>query len=183
MDWEKVNERPLYDGYRTIVGRTFRLPDGVEREFEIKVEAPTAVVVALTDDDQVVLVREFRPGLEESLLEVPGGLVDDGEEPHDAARRELLEETGYAGDLRHVGTMADCAYSTRRRHVFAARGCRAVAEPTPEAGEAPEVVLLPLDAFREHLRSGELTDVGPAYLALDRLGLLERQPVTKTCWK
>ena len=172
MRWEKLAERRIRDGYRSIVGRTYRLPSGLEREFEIKLEGDTAVVLALTPGREVVLVREFRPGVEETLLELPGGAVDDGEDPLAAAGRELLEETGYAGSLEHAGTMVDCAYSTRLRHVYTARDVRRVAEPAPEEGEAPEVELLSLELFREHLRGGRLTDVGPAYLALDRLGLL-----------
>jgi ADP-ribose pyrophosphatase len=171
--WQKLGERRLRDGYRAILGRRYRLPNGEEREFEIKLEGDTAVVLALTRDQQIVLVREFRPGVEEELLELPGGAVDDGEGPLEAARRELLEETGYDGDLDAAGTIVDCAYSTRLRHVFVARACRRVAEPMPEAGEAPEVVLVSLAAFRSHLRAGRLTDVGPGYLALDHLGLLE----------
>ena len=171
-DWQKLGERRLYDGYRRIIGRTYRLPDGTEFEFEVKLEPPSAVVVALTAADEIVLVREFRPGLEASLLELPGGVVDDGEEPLEAARRELLEETGYAGELAYAGTTLDCGYSTRRRHVFVCRGSRRVADPSPGPGEAPEVVLVSLEEFREHRRGGRLTDVGPAYLALDRLGLL-----------
>jgi ADP-ribose pyrophosphatase len=172
MAWEKLGERPLYEGWRRILGRTYRLPDGGQREFEIKLEDATAVVVALTEDDRVVLVREFRPGVEATLLELPGGVVDAGEEPLEAARRELLEETGYEAVLVPVGTMVDCAYSTRLRHVFAGSRARRVADPQSEAGEVPEVELVSLAAFRDHLRGGRLTDVGPGYLALDRLGLL-----------
>src|SRR5881296_1537349 len=95
------------DGYRPILGRSYVLPDGVEREFEIKLEADTAVVLAVTDASEVVLVREFRPGVEELLLELPGGGVDTGEDPLEAARRELLEETGYAAELEHAGSMVD----------------------------------------------------------------------------
>jgi ADP-ribose pyrophosphatase len=172
VTWQKLGERRLYSGYRTVIGRTYRLPSGDEREFEIKLEGDTAVVLAVTPDDQVVLVREFRPGVEADLLELPGGGVDAGEEPLVAARRELLEETGYEAELVHVGTMVDCAYSTRLRHVFTGRHAQRVAAPRPEAGEAPGVELVSLGAFREHLRGGRLTDVGPGYLALDRLGLL-----------
>ena len=68
--------------------------------------------------------------------------------------------------------MVDCAYSTRIRHTFVARGCVKVQEPTPGEGESPELELVSLREFREHLRSGQLTDVGPGYLALDHLGLL-----------
>ncbi|HSL64363.1 MAG TPA: NUDIX domain-containing protein [Gaiellaceae bacterium] len=171
MAWERLGERLVYDGYRRLVARRYRLPDGTEREFEVKAEGPTAVVVALTPERRVILVREFRPGVEEVLLELPGGEIDPGEEPAAAAARELLEETGYAGEVVALGSMVDCAYSTRIRHVFAARGCRRVAEPTAEDAQLG-VELVDVPAFREHLRSGRCTDVGPGYLALDRLGLL-----------
>ena len=170
--WRKLGERMLYDGYRSVLGRRYVLPNGSERELEIKLEGPTAVVLALTPDDEVLLVREFRPGVEEELLELPGGAVDEGEEPLEAARRELLEETGYGGELEYAGAMVDCAYSTRIRHTFVARGCVKLQEPTPDEGESPELELVSLGEFRKHLRSGRLTDVGPGYLALDYLALL-----------
>ena len=135
-------------------------------------EGDTAVVLALTPESEIVLVREFRPGVEDMLLELPGGGIDAGESPNDAAARELLEETGYAGAVEEVGSIVDCAYSTRIRHVFVARDVRPVREPSPDRGEGTEVALLPLERFREHLRSGRLTDVGPGYLALDFLRLL-----------
>jgi ADP-ribose pyrophosphatase len=171
-EWTELDERTLFAGWRTIVGRRFRTPDGLEREFEIKLEGDTAVVFALTSEREVVLVREYRPGPRQSLLELPGGAVDHGEEPPAAARRELLEETGYSGELQAVGTILDCAYSTRRRHTFVATDCEQVQEPTPHDGEFPEVVLMALPEFREHLRSGLLTDVASGYAALDALTLL-----------
>jgi ADP-ribose pyrophosphatase len=170
--WELLGERTLHTGWRTVVGRRFRTPDGVEREFEVIVEEDTAVVLALTEAREVVLVREYRPGPREALLELPGGLVDEGETPIEAAARELLEETGYAGDLRPAGAILDSAYSTRERHTFVATGCRRVKEPEPTDGEFPEVVLLALDAFREHLRGGRCTDVASGYAGLDALSLL-----------
>jgi ADP-ribose pyrophosphatase len=175
VEWIRVDEQPRYSGFRTIVTRRYLTPDGVERDFDIKVEEDTAVVVALTPGEEVVLVREYRPGPEASLLELPGGGVAPGEDPLEAARRELLEETGYEGKLRFVGSMADCAYSTRTRHTFAATNAQQVQAPAPHEGEFPEVVLLSLSDFRNHLRSGRLTDVGPGYLALDALTRLERR--------
>jgi len=164
----KLSEEVVFDGsWRTIVRREFETPRGVDA-FEIKLEPDGAAVVALTRDLEVVLVREFRAGPEEWLLELPGGNVDSNESPTGAAPRELLEETGYTATLRYVGSMCDCAYSTRRRHVLVATD----ATPSGGSAEGLEVVLMPLADFREHLRSGRLTDVGAGYMGLDALGVL-----------
>ena len=132
----------------------------------MKDEPDVAAVLALTPRREVVLVREFRPGPEAWLL--PGGVVGPGERPEEAAARELLEETGYAGDVRGVGSAIDCAYSTRTRHACVAEDARRVAA----SAEALEVVLMSLPDFREHLRGGRLTDVDIGYRGLDALGLL-----------
>jgi ADP-ribose pyrophosphatase len=170
--WGKLGEGVVFDGHRRIVRRRFVLPDGAEVDYDVKVEPDAAAVVAVTPSQEVVLVREYRPGPEEIVLELPGGAVDAGETPLDAARRELLEETGYAGDLREVGRILDCAYSTRVRFAYLATGCRRIAEPRPHPGEHLEVVVLGLTDFVAHVRGGRLTDAAVAYRALDELGVL-----------
>lgn len=165
--WEKRAERVVYSGYRTIVTKTFVTPSGVQ-DFEIKSEPDAAVSLALTADQEVLLVREFRPGTEEWLLELPGGNVDNGEDADAAAARELLEETGFSVTLRYAGPMVDCAYSTRRCHVFVGNDAMRLRE----SAEGLEVVLMGLPDFRDHLRAGKLTDVGAGYRGLDALGLL-----------
>jgi ADP-ribose pyrophosphatase len=170
--WRKLGETVAYPGRRRVLARRFELPTGDALEFEVKEEQPVATIVALTDGQDVVLVRQFRVGPEEVLLELPGGALEDGEDPLAGARRELLEETGYEGELREVAETLHCAYSTRSSHMFVATGCRRVSEPQPHEGEFVEVVLLGLDAFRDHLRKGRLTDVGAGYLGLDAAGLL-----------
>jgi ADP-ribose pyrophosphatase len=168
--WRKLEERVVYERFRRIVSRAFELPDGGIADFEVTDGPDTVAVLALTEDDQVVLVREFRPGPEELILELPGGLIDPGQTPEEAARRELLEETGYEGKIAHVGSLLVDAYSTFSKHAFIATGCRKVTKPAE--GELTEPVLMPLAEFREHLRGGRLTDVDAGYRALDHLGLL-----------
>ena len=171
--WRKLEETPVYTGRRRVLRRLFELPGGSAVPFEVKDETEAVAVLALTPAAEVVLVEEFRPGPERVLLELPGGAVDLPESPRAAAERELLEETGYAGRLEHVGTSLDCAYSTMVRHNFVALECRAVAQPRGDEHEHVRVRLVSLEEFRRHLRSGELTDVETGYLALDYLGLLD----------
>ena len=168
--WIKLDEKVVYDRFRRIVSRSFSLPDGSSAEFEVVELFDSAAVLALTPAREVVLVREFRPGPEAVLLELPGGVVEAAQTPVEAARAELLEETGYAGDLVEAGTILKDAYATNTKHVFAATDCRKIAEP--EEPLLTEPVLMPLAEFRAHLRTGRLTDADAAYRALDHLGLL-----------
>jgi ADP-ribose pyrophosphatase len=168
--WRKLGEQMVYERFRRVVSRTFELPDGRAEDFEILDGNDTVAVLALTEDERVILVREFRAGPEEVVLELPGGMIETGQTPEDAARSELLEETGYEGELTAAGTMLHDAYSTWNKHAFAATRCRQVTEPAE--GELTEPVLMPLAEFREHLRRGRLTDVDAGYRGLDHLGLL-----------
>lgn len=152
--------------------RQFRLPDGREEDFTIKAEGEAVCIVALTETSDVILVRQYRPGPERILLELPGGSVDADETALDAARRELLEETGYEGEMELVGMTLDCAYSTMQRHNFVAKNCIRIQDPQPDKNEFLEIITMNLQDFRQHLRSGQLTDIETGYLCLDRLGLL-----------
>lgn len=170
--WQKLREEPQSVGRRALLRRWFLLPDGQEAEYVVMDEPKVVTILALTEENKVVLARQYRPGPEQILLELPGGAVEAGEEPLAAAARELLEETGYVGDLALAGESLHCAYSTRRRFAYAARNCRKIAEPSLDDTEFVEVVEMPLEAFRVHLFSGNLTDMAAGYQCLDFLRLL-----------
>jgi ADP-ribose pyrophosphatase len=172
MEWKKLSSEPAYNGRRKVDKVLFELPTGVTAEFEIKREGNPVCTLPLTSDNQVVIARQFRPGPERILLELPGGSAEKGEDFMAAAKRELIEETGYAGDFEFVGTSLADAYSTRLRYNYIARNCKKVAEPEDNPNEPIEVVLMPLNELRKHLQSGELTDIATGYMALDYAGLL-----------
>lgn len=170
--WELLDERTGTAGYLPVSVRRYRLPDKSIAEWDIFGRRRSVAVVALTPEHSVVLARQFRPGPGLVLSELPGGYVEEGEDVADAAARELREETGYSGTITVVARSWLAAASRTERFVAFARDARRVAAPRNEDGEFCEVVLVSLSDFREHLRSGQLTDVDLGYLALDHAGLL-----------
>ena len=170
--WKILSESTVSVGWRKILRRLFLLPDGREVEFCVKKDLDPVCVLAFTEDGRIILVRQFRAGPNAVLDELPGGGIEKEETVKEAAARELLEETGYVGELTFIGTSLMCAYSTGLRYNFVAVNCRKVAEPKTDLDEFVEVVLVSLEDFRQHLRKGNLSDVTTGYLGLDYLKLL-----------
>lgn len=171
--WQEISRETVFQKYgRKVEKVLYRLPDGTESDFYIKNEGPAICIVALTKDTHVILARQFRPGPNEILLELPGGGIEAGETPKQAIERELLEETGYRGTAQLITECLDCAYSTMRRYCFVATECEKAAEPKNTTSEITEPILLSIPEFRNLLKSGKITDVEVGYLGLDFLGLL-----------
>ena len=152
--------------------RVYKMPDGREEIFDIRNEGPSVSMLALTHDHQVVIAKQYRPGPGKIVMDLPCGAIDKDESPEEAAERELLEETGYMGELHKISTCLEDSYSTKLRHNFVVLNCKKVSEPNPDKNEFIEPVLMPLNEFRELLRSGEITVVETGYMGLDYLKLL-----------
>jgi len=173
MSWQKLDEKLIHDGWRKVVLKTFILPDGRKQGFEVFKEGQSVCVLAITKENNVILAKQFRVGPEKDLLELPGGGVSVGKETKEQAiEREFLEETGYAGDFQYVASIPQDAYSSRIKHCFVATNCHKKEQPKSDDTEFIEIVEMPMPDFREHLRSGQLTDVQVGYLGLDYLNLL-----------
>lgn len=130
-------------------------------------------VVAVTEEGGIVLLRQHRHGVDDVMLETPGGMLDGGERPEVAAARELLEETGYAtppgrGALESLGWVhPNPALQHNRIHLFLARGVACVAAPCLDPHERVEVVVLSAADTLKQLRHGTVTHALSA-LALER---------------
>lgn len=171
--WEELSREIAFQKYsRKIEKVMYKMPNGEESDFYLKKEGPATGILALTKDQQVILVKQFRPGPNEILNELPGGYVGENESPQQAGERELLEETGYKGKSQLVATAFDCAYSTMKRYCVMVTDCEKVSEQNLDKTEFAEVVLMPLPEFRKLLKSGKNTDIEVGYLGLDYLGLL-----------
>ncbi|HEY3559376.1 MAG TPA: NUDIX hydrolase [Kribbella sp.] len=176
--WELLGEEPGFQRFLTVRLRRYRMPDG--REVEWDVFGPEAgigagiTVLPLTPDGRIVTIRMFRAGPDSVVTNLPGGLVEPGEEVAVAGARELEEETGYTCEtLDVVGWQWSGASSTFRKYVAIARGCRPDGKQQLDEAEDCVPVELTVDAFRTELRTpGAMTGIDAAYLALDHAGLL-----------
>ena len=115
-------------------------------------------VIALTDDNQVVLIRQIRHGIDDFTIEIPGGCVEPDEQPAEAARRELLEETGFAGGtIEPLGTVCpNPAMQAMRLHCYCLRGVPRVRAQQLDPGEDIQVILKPLPEALAAVRNGEI---------------------------
>jgi ADP-ribose diphosphatase len=132
--------------------------DGAEHAFYRIQSTSWTQIVPITKDGQVVLVRQYRHGAGRLTLEIPGGLVDAGEDPREAAMRECLEETGYrARDAVPLGVVSpNPALFANRLYGYLATDVELEGEIKNEGTEQTEVLLVPVRDIADMILSGEI---------------------------
>ncbi len=156
LDIGEVEDHRVF-GFQEIVRRSPRT--GRAATYKVLHVGPWTNVVTLTPDDAVVLVEQYRHGLDAITWEVPGGVVEPGEDPAAAAAREVEEETGYTGAPPELlGTLhPNPAIQNNVCTVYLIDGARRTAEPTPDEGEDIAVVTVPRRQLAELVRRGRIT--------------------------
>lgn len=175
LEWNRIEPTSIekVGNYRTLVRKNFELPDGTHCEFVTKEpEGSTAqAVVALTTEGKIILAKQFRPGPEQVMYEIPGGKREKGETPEQGVVRELREETGYrVGRIEPLGTIYKDAYTNSIWHYFIAYDC-VPDESGQELDETEfvETILVSCEELFELAHSAKLTDTEALFLAYDKL--------------
>jgi ADP-ribose pyrophosphatase len=144
QQWPKVKSRQTVtiSPWIDIIAREVEFaPDQASQLYHAVGQRDYLAIVALTPDGRFPLVRQYRPALEAFTLELPAGLIEPGEDPAEASRRELLEETGYpTRSIQALGTAAPCSgrLSNRIHSYFLQTGER-IDDFIPEPGLAVEL--------------------------------------------
>lgn len=153
------------------------LADGTRvGDYYVRESRGFAVVFAVTPDERVVLVRQYKHGIAETVLELPAGGIDPGETAEACAARELAEETGYVsapGDLTLLRTfILDPTSSTTRYHLYYAKDARPLASLKFDPLEDITLELVTFAELRRYVRDGTIavgSQVAAIYHALDVL--------------
>lgn len=154
---------------------SIELPDGsVIADYYVRESRGFVIVFAITADGRVVLAHQYKHGIGRELLELPAGMIDEGEEPLQTARRELAEETGYeAAEFELAGTfVTDPTNADTVAHLYIARDATLCRDQQLDPAENIEVRTATFTELREMVRGGQIhsmSHVGAALLILDRL--------------
>jgi ADP-ribose pyrophosphatase len=166
-EWNVLTSEVVFDNVITILRDRLRKPDGDEMDYHYITSLGSSSVLAFTDDEQVVLTRQYRHPLRQVVYDLPAGGIRAGELPQEAALRELAEETGYTAheiDLlgRYCPLPGTIAHTC---HVFVARNLRSGARNLDE-NEVIDVVLEPWQAVVDMVLSGDAVDGSLVYAVL-----------------
>ena len=177
--WLKIGDEVVLaenHGKRLTV-QSFQNPNtGKVEEYSLLSQRDWSVVLAITEDKQVLVVREYKQGRDSIDNELPAGTAEfEGETPNQVMMRELHEETGYeAGEMISLGHMwIATRNSPTKAHLFLATGCNKVGSAKVDENEDIELRLIPLEVWLAMVTSGLITEPSAVVATMRSLPLLK----------
>lgn len=154
--WKILETKDLYPGFRL---DNCERPDGSTFDMYRLDYNDEILIFALTKKQEVILIKQYRHGVQKAILELPGGSVDEGESPLEAAKRELMEETGFTSDtFIEVGRSSPIpAILTNTVYYFLALDAEQIGEQSTWDAETIEIFLTPLDEVVAMAKRGDLS--------------------------
>lgn len=156
--WRQISSECVADCkvFKVLKNR-FRHPDGREGDFFINVSADWVQVAPIIGGDSVLLVNQYRFGVDKFSWEFPGGIMEKGETPEEAAARELLEETGYKGQIKLIGGFSpNPAIQNNRAFFTVAKNCEKLAETHWDEHEELESKIVKISDLDDMVFSGQI---------------------------
>ena len=159
--WEKIGSRKT-EAYEIFALRTDRSRSprtGNVHDFYVLETADWVNIIPITRQNEVVLIRQYRHGIQEITLEIPGGIIENDDTPESAARRELREETGYsASEIYLLGKVfPNPAFLNNRCYTYLASDVRLNGDLKQDEKEDIEVVLRPVEEIPLLIQNGEIS--------------------------
>ncbi len=177
MNWKKLSSEYLSEHpYFTARRDKCEMPDGKIVDAYYVVELPDSVcALAITEEGNVLMAKQYRHPIESTILEMPGGFIDAGEDPSTAVGRELLEETGHEfSSIEYVGKVAgNPGVLSGYTHLFLAKGGKKVDAQSLDSTEEIEVLHVPLEEVRTMLEENKIVQalhVSCLFYAFQKLG-------------
>jgi ADP-ribose pyrophosphatase len=136
-----------------------KAPDGsVSGDFDVLHFADWVNIVALTKDDEIILIKQYRVGNDDVTIETPGGAFEMGEDPLDTAKREMLEETGYESKNweKLTAINPNPAFMTNKLHIFLALDCELTSPQNLDELEDIEVFTCPISELHEMIKADKI---------------------------
>lgn len=170
LSWKTLDSVTEVDNeYVTVKKNKVQLPNGevIDDFYTVKIQ-DAALIVALTQDDNVLLKTEYRYACQENVIECPAGMIDNNELPEAAAKRELLEETGYiSDDWTYLGaTWESTSKLTNKMHLFLAKECIRIDSQHLDKSEHLEVLEIVFDEAIKLVMSGKIKANSSAHAIL-----------------
>lgn len=155
LSQEYINKHPYFNARRD----AYELPSGkiVDPYFVVEIP-PCVMAMAITEGDEVLMVKQYRHPIGQTILELPGGFIDEAEEAETAIARELMEETGYAfSNFQYLGKIAaNPGILSNFTHMFLATGGKKVAGQQLDGNEEIEIHTIPLQEVKRMLADNEI---------------------------
>ncbi len=157
---QKISSEVIYEGVIfNVEKQRVILPNGNEAVRDIVVNPNASAIVAIDNNNNVIMVKQYRTSNNRIMLEIPAGKLDKGEKPIECAKRELREETGYIPENINFlfSPMVSPGFSTEHIHIFMATNL-SLGETDPDDDEFVEVVKLPITEAIEKIMNGQIED-------------------------
>lgn len=172
-NWQELSEEKVYDGYRKVFRRAYKMPNGQTTDFDLIKGNSGACIFALTPENKIVIAKQFRPGPGQIMSELPGGIVDENEKPEETAARELLEETGYSAEnIKLIGSYFPDAYYTGKRYICVGTNAKKISDQKLDPNEFVEAGEVSVEEFKKLLEENKLTDYAAGIAGLKFFNLL-----------